>query len=120
MIVVSDETYQERVLGSGYPVLLVFGRRGDLDSRVMGPELVAFEAKMDGRVLVAAVDIESCPEICRQWGVGFDAPVLIFLRYGVMERVLHGVRPAARIERDLAEYFGGEPEHFTLPPDVRP
>lgn len=105
MITVTDAGYRHQVLGSGLPVLLVFGNHHDLGSRNLGPILVELDAELQGRVVIAIADVAQCPGTAAAWGVGEKLPVLVFIRYGIPELVLRGARSKERILKDLADYL---------------
>lgn len=104
VINLSDSDYERYVRDSGYPVLLAFGSADDAGSRALAPVLTEVDNTFGDRLVVAVVDTPRCPRIVEMWGVE-RLPTMVLLRYGQPERVLRGVRPAARLAKELAEYL---------------
>lgn len=104
MIVTATESnYEQQVQGVTGPLVVVFGTFDDLGSMVLGPVLVAVDQKLGGRLPIVVADVAACPTASEEWGIGESLPVILILRSGVLERVLHGVRSERRLLADINE-----------------
>jgi thioredoxin 1 len=101
---VTDATYVARVVDNPEPVLLAFTRYGESGSRALSPVLSEVAQRRAGSLTVATADVDANPQTAARWGVT-HVPVMVLLRYGSMERVLIGVRPADRLLDEIDEAF---------------
>ncbi len=102
VLAVTDATYADEVLTSDLPVLLAFQADGDVTSAALDPILAEVARERAGRLIVATVEVGANPAVAGQWGI-HRVPTMVVLRAGVLQRVLLGIRPAARLLRDLDE-----------------
>ncbi|MEV0649381.1 thioredoxin domain-containing protein [Phytomonospora sp. NPDC050363] len=104
MILLTDRSYDRDVLTPDVPVLIAFGSADDGPSKALGGVMAEVDRLLDGKAEVAVVNVPDAPVTVARWGIT-RLPTLILLKDGVLERVLLGVRPAARIVADLAEHL---------------
>ena len=102
VVTVTDATYLARVVDSPVPVLLAFLRSSGSARQAMWPVLAEVAAARPDGLRVATVDVAACPVTVQRWGVTRD-PTMVLLHRGVMQRVLLGVRPAARLLDEIDE-----------------
>jgi thioredoxin 1 len=102
VVPVTDATYRARVVDSPAPVLLAFLENGTAARRAFAPVLADAAAQLGDDVLVATVEVTGNPETVRRWGVT-ATPTLVLLLGNRVERVLKGVRPAARLVEEVRE-----------------
>jgi thioredoxin 1 len=99
---VSDATYHDVVLSGRGPVLLAFMAETDSSCRAMRPILAELARQRAGRLSVATVDVAANPALVHAWGIT-GVPILLLLHQGVLQRVLRGVRPYARLVQEIDE-----------------
>ena len=105
VVTVTDATYLARVVDSPVPVLLTFLRPAGSARQAMWPVLAEVAAARADTLRVATVDVAGSPVTARRWGVTRD-PTMVLLHRGVPQRVLLGVRPAARLLEEIDEGIG--------------
>jgi thioredoxin len=96
VVPVSDATYVARVIDHPGPVLLAFLRSPSSSRQAMMPVLSQVAQARADTLRVAAVDVAASPVTAERWGVT-ENPTLLYFDHGVLQRVLLGVRPAARL-----------------------
>jgi thioredoxin 1 len=93
------------VLDNPAPVLLAFVKYPDSTSQALRPVLAEVAQKRDDSLRVATVDVPANPATTGHWGVT-QIPTMVLLDRGVVQRVLLGVRPAARLLEEIDEALG--------------
>ena len=99
---VTDATYREMVFSSREPVLVAFMAEADSSCRAMRPILIDLARERAGRLSVTSVDVATNPSLTHAWGIT-QVPTLLLFHRGVMQRVLRGVRPYARLVQEIDE-----------------
>lgn len=100
-LTITRANFEEAVLNSPTPVLIDCWAPWCGPCRKMGPVVDSLAAEYDGRVVVAKLDIEACPEIARRYGVTSIPAFLYFQNGEVVDRVV-GAVPRVQLERKLA------------------
>ncbi len=75
------------------PVLVDFYADWCGPCRIQGPKLDEVARRMDGRAIVAKVDVDREPELARSFGVQ-SIPTLVVLKAGKVVQKMVGVRDA--------------------------
>ena len=99
---VTDATYIARVVDCPLPVLLAFLQTPSSSSLAMMPVLAEVAQKRYATLRVALVDVAANPVTVGRWGVSRN-PTMLFFSRGTVQRVLLGVRPAARLLDEIDE-----------------
>ena len=99
---VTESTYRDIVLAGREPVLVAFIAETDSTSRALRPILADLARDRAGRLVVATIDVTAEPAIAHSWGVT-QVPVMLLLHGGVLQRVLRGIRPYARLVQEIDE-----------------
>jgi len=99
---VTDATYHKMVLNSREPVLVAFVEETDSTCRALGPILNDVARERAGRLMVATIDVAANPAVSHAWGIT-QVPVMLLFQQGVLQRVLRGVRPYARLIQEIDE-----------------
>lgn len=102
VVPVTESTYGDIVLAGRGPVLVAFIAETDSTCRALRPILADLARDRDGRLVVATVDVAANPAIAHSWGVT-QVPVMLLLHGGVLQRVLRGIRPYARLAQEIDE-----------------
>ena len=102
VVPVTDATYLARVLDHPAPVLLAFLKYPDSSSQALRPVLSEVAQKREDSLRVATLDVTANPATTERWGVT-EIPTMVLLNRGIVERVLLGVRPAARLVEEIDE-----------------
>jgi thioredoxin 1 len=104
VVPVTDETYPRLVFGRREPILLAFMDDGST-CRALRPILDDLAQDKAGSLIVATIDVTANQTIAETWGVT-EPPVMLLLQRGVMQRVLRGVRPYARLLEEIEQTLG--------------
>ncbi len=102
VVSVTDATYHDMVLNCRERILVAFTAEADSTCRALRPILHDLARERAGRLIVATVDVAANPAVTHSWGVS-EVPVMLLFDRGVLERVLRGVRPYARLVREIDE-----------------
>jgi thioredoxin 1 len=99
-IAVTDATYREMVFTSREPVLVAFMAEADSTCRALRPILADLARERAGRLNVATIDVAANPTLADSWGIT-QVPIMLLFHQGVLQRVLRGVRPYARLVQEI-------------------
>ncbi|GIH08279.1 hypothetical protein Rhe02_63460 [Rhizocola hellebori] len=102
VLAVTDATYHEEILNNRGLIIVAFMTQDDSSCRALRPILADLARERAGRLVVATVDVAANPSVAQSWGIA-DVPVMLLLHRGRLERVLRGVRPLARLIREIDE-----------------
>lgn len=102
VLTVTDVTYPIRVVEADSPVLLAFTTYQDHMCQTLRPILSNIAREYGGRLTVAALDVATSPATAQAWGIS-QVPVMVILHRGVLQRVLLGIRPYARLAKEIDE-----------------
>lgn len=102
VLTVTDATYSDVVLNAREPILVAFMTDTDSTCRPLRPILADLARERAGRLVVATVDVATNPAIAHSWGIT-QVPVMLLLYRGVLQRVLRGIRPYARLVQEIDE-----------------
>lgn len=102
VVAVTDATYRDVVHNNRQPVLVAFVDETDSGSRAMRPILTDLARDRAGSLVVGTIDVAANPAVVQAWGVT-QVPVMLLFHRGVMQRVLRGVRPYARLVKEIDE-----------------
>jgi thioredoxin 1 len=99
---VTDATYRDVVFGSRVPILVAFMDEADSTCRALRPILTELARQRAGHLDVATIDVPDNPALVQAWGIA-QLPIMLLFHRGVMQRVLRGVRPLARLVQEIDE-----------------
>ena len=102
VIPATDATYHDVVSTRSEPVLVAFMDETDSTCRALLPILTELARDRACRLVVATIDVATNPATVEAWGVT-QVPVMLLFHRGVMQRVLRGVRPYARLVKEIDE-----------------
>ncbi|GAA2592800.1 thioredoxin [Actinomadura fulvescens] len=104
MIDLTSETFDERVLRGGTPVLVEFWAEWCPPCRMIAPILEEIDAEYGDRLTVAKLNGDDHPDIAQRYGVmGF--PTLTLYRDGEVALQIVGARSKRRLLADLAPHL---------------
>lgn len=101
---VTDAEFESKVLKSALPVIVDFWAVWCAPCRIIAPTLEKVALELDGKVVVAKVDIDENPNSPQQYGVQ-GIPTLLFMRNGREEGRLVGAMPEPRIRAAIKEFL---------------
>jgi thioredoxin 1 len=102
---VTDEEFEDVVIGSQVPVVVDFWAPWCMPCRILAPTLEGIAAEYGERVLVAKVNTDENDRWATHYGVR-GIPTLLFIWKGHEAGRIVGVVPAAAIKQQLDQMLG--------------
>jgi thioredoxin 1 len=103
--IVTDDTFDEVVLGSDKPVLVDFWAEWCGPCRQIAPSLEAIAAEHTEQLTVVKLNIDENPVTAAKYGV-MSIPTLNVYKGGEVVKTIVGAKPKGAIERDLSDFIG--------------
>jgi thioredoxin 1 len=104
IVTVSDDTFEELVLGAELPVLLDFTADWCPPCKMIKPVLAELAGELAGRLVVAEIDVDVNPRAAQAAGVLGMPTLNLYVRGRVATQVV-GARPKAALMRAIAEHL---------------
>lgn len=101
---VNKQTFSQEVLGASVPVLVDFWAPWCGPCRMQGPVLEELAAELDGKALVAKVNVDQEPELAMQFQVSSIPTLLLFDQGKVVEQRV-GLTPKQALENMITPYL---------------
>ena len=95
-IEVTDDTFQNEVLGAETPVLVDFWADWCGPCRMIAPSVTAIAEEYDGKIKVGKVDVDDNPAVPGRYGIVGIPTLMLFKNGEVVERIT-GALPKERI-----------------------
>jgi thioredoxin 1 len=102
---VTDQQFEETVLGSDTPVLVDFWAEWCVPCRMVSPVVDELGVEQGESLKVAKFNIDENPQITRRYGV-MSIPSLILFKDGAEVARVVGAKPKEAILRDLRQHIG--------------
>lgn len=102
-ITVTDETFKAEVLGSDTPVLLDFWAEWCGPCKQMTPALEELAGELEGKVVIAKMNIEDSPETPMDFHVR-GVPTLMVFKGGEVVATRSGAMTKSKLAEWLAEH----------------
>lgn len=100
---VTDETFKSEVLGADKPVLLDFWAEWCGPCKAMTPALEELASELEGKVVIAKMNIEESPETPTDFHVR-GVPTLMVFKAGEVVATRSGAMTKSRLAEWLAEH----------------
>lgn len=77
-VVVNENNFESEVLGSEIPVLADFWATWCGPCMMLSPILAELAAEQEGKVKIAKINVDECPNLCARYGIASIPTVLLF------------------------------------------
>ncbi|QYN34989.1 thiol reductase thioredoxin [Pseudonocardia sp. DSM 110487] len=104
IVTVSDDTFDELVLGAELPVLLDFTADWCPPCKMIKPVLAELADELAGRLVVAELDVDVNPRTAQAAGVLGMPTLNLYVRGRVATQIV-GARPKAALLRAIADHL---------------
>jgi thioredoxin 1 len=100
---VTNETFEQEVVQSQKPVLVDFYADWCGPCKTLSPIVEEIAAEYEGRITVRKVDIDSNPELARQYGVR-SIPTLMVFKDGEAKDTIIGAVPKSKLAEVINQH----------------
>ena len=100
---VTNETFEQEVVQSQKPVLVDFYADWCGPCKTLSPIVEELAAEYEGRLTVRKVDIDSNPELARQYGVR-SIPTLMVFKDGEAKDTIIGAVPKSKLAEVINQH----------------
>ena len=107
VIHVSDDDFDQQVLGSDKPILVDFWAEWCAPCRMVGPVLEQIAAERDGAIVIAKLNVDHSPMVAQRYGIQ-SIPTMVVFNQGAPVEGTVGAVPYA----PLNEWIGNLLEQF--------
>jgi thioredoxin 1 len=118
-IPITDANFEEEVINSGLPVLVDFWADWCPPCRLMDPIVEALAVELAGRIRVAKVDSDACPDTAGRFGVMSIPTLMVFKDGQPLGRVV-GYQPKLVLQQKIEDLLSRAGASATAaPPPAR-
>ena len=104
LINVTEDTFQEEVIGSTDPVLVDFSAVWCGPCKMLDPVVKQLAGEWDGKVKVVKIDADQNPNILMKYGV-MGIPTLLFFKGGEIQERVTGYMPKDKLVAKFSPHF---------------
>jgi len=103
-VTVTDETFEDAVLRADKPVLVDFWAAWCAPCRMVAPVLEEIAAELAGKLVVAKVDVDSCPKTAARYRIQ-SIPTLALFAGGKLRQGVQGALPKPQLTALLKRWL---------------
>jgi thioredoxin 1 len=99
---VTDESFKTDVIGASVPVVVDFWAEWCGPCRMIGPSLEEIAKELDGKIVIAKVNVDENPGISSEFGIR-SIPTLMLFKDGKLSAQKVGAAPKGELKRWISE-----------------
>jgi thioredoxin 1 len=99
---VTDESFKTDVIGASVPVVVDFWAEWCGPCRMIGPSLEEIAKEMDGKIMIAKINVDENPGISSEFGIR-SIPTLMLFKDGKLSAQKVGAAPKGELKRWISE-----------------
>jgi len=103
-VIVDEENFEQEIQQSSLPVLLEFGGTWCQPCKTLEPILLQLGNEWEGKLKLAKLDVEDCPNLTQQYGV-LSLPTTILFIDGEQQETLTGLKSKDKIHKLFEPYL---------------
>ena len=102
--ILTDATFDEEIGSSEVPLLVDFWAEWCGPCRMVAPVLEQIAAEAEGKIRIAKLNVDDCPDISRRFDI-LSIPTLVLFSDGVAKKRIVGAKGKTQLMAELAEFL---------------
>lgn len=105
MIELTQENFEDQVLGADLPVMVEFGAVWCVPCKRLEPELHKLAEEWEGKMILGHINVDENPDLAMNYTV-MSVPTVMLFKNGEVQDRMTGFKPLQKIKEIFGEYIG--------------